>query len=100
MGQTTDVGALWSRKGPKGEFWSGTIDVDALAQACAVAGQDPKRVQVVMFRNQYTTTKSGKQAPAFKILHDTWKPGDTDPKKAVKPMPPDDLDDTMDSVPF
>lgn len=95
---TTEVGALWSRKGPKGEFWSGTVDIDALAMACVAAGQDPKKVQVVMFRNQYTTTKSGKPAPAFRIRHDTWKP-DGQRAWSGPNAPPTNQASPLDSIP-
>ena len=95
-----EVGAMWTRKGPKGEFYSGMIDIDALAQACAVAGQDPKRVQIVMFRNQFTTTKSGKAAPTFRILHDTWKPGQVSTPAPRREAPPADDLPPAEEIPF
>jgi hypothetical protein len=71
----TEVGALWVRNGKAGEFWAGNINLTALAAAAKAAGQDPTKVQVTLFRNKFDTTKSGKPAPAFRILHDSWKPG-------------------------
>jgi len=70
-----EVGALWTRTGKNGEFWAGNINLTALAAAAKAAGQDPTKVQVTLFKNKYETTKNGKPAPAFRILHDSWKPG-------------------------
>ena len=71
----SEVGALWVRNGKAGEFWAGTINLTALAAAAKAAGQDPTQVKVTLFKNKFETTKSGKPAPAFRILHDSWKPG-------------------------
>lgn len=75
MANENEVGALWERQGKNGTFLSGTINLEALMNLAKNSGQDVTRVQIVLFKNKFETTKSGKPAPAYRVLHDTWKPG-------------------------
>ena len=83
--------------GKAGEFWAGTINLTALAAAAKAAGQDPTAAKVTLFKNKFETTRSGKQAPAFRVLHDAWMPGGQQSPPCARPQtepplgPPEDF---------
>ncbi len=81
----SEVGALWTRNGKAGEFWAGTVNLVALTAAAKAAGQDQTAGKVTLFKNKFETTKSGKAAPAFRLLHDSWMPGGQPPQQAEPP---------------
>jgi uncharacterized protein (DUF736 family) len=51
-----DIGALWSRSSPRGEYLSGTLKIDG------------REIKVVCFRND---RKSSDKAPDWRILKST-----------------------------